>query len=87
MRSRSIPLPPRLPRTSVILVLPLPAHPRDRELWLDTSAPSYVLKRYDMASATWITATTFKIQDLPQALETVKGIYEFGKSTLKVCAR
>ena len=34
-----------------------------------------MLKRYDMASATWITATTFKIQDLPQALETVKGIY------------
>jgi hypothetical protein len=34
-----------------------------------------MLKKYDASSAVWIMAMTFKTQDLPHALETVKEIY------------
>jgi hypothetical protein len=52
-----------------------PVSPQNRDLWLDTSATPYELKKYDASSAVWTRAMTFKTQDLPQALETVKEIY------------
>jgi hypothetical protein len=52
-----------------------PAQPQDRELWLDTSADPYVLKRYDRASATWDTANTLTTQELREVSATVRGMY------------
>jgi hypothetical protein len=52
-----------------------PAQPHDRELWLDTSADPYVLKRYDMASATWTTAMTCKTEELRAVSETVRAMH------------
>lgn len=52
-----------------------PVCPQNRDLWLDTSVPPYVLKKYDAASVTWTTAMTFEGRDLPSALETIKVIY------------
>jgi hypothetical protein len=48
-----------------------PAHPQDGDLWLDTSGMPYALKRYDVASATWIISGTIQANDVPEALELV----------------
>jgi hypothetical protein len=49
-----------------------PAQPRDRELWLDTSAETYVLRRYDTASAAWTAVMTYKTHYSREILAAVR---------------
>jgi hypothetical protein len=48
-----------------------PTYPQGGDLWLDTSVKPYTLKKYEAASATWITAATIQARDVAEALELV----------------